>query len=122
MNYSFRTILEPWSELKLPSTIGFYEQVYLENEQIRKSYLRGIKEHSIHISVSAKDVKEIFLSQKRLPIESANIEKTINPRIILKKEIRTFFGISSQQQAEDYLPKNVISHLKNRNTEHLILN
>lgn len=114
MNYGFRTILKPWSDLKSPSTVGFFEQVYQENEQLRKSKARGIKEHSIHTSVSAKDVRDIYLSQKRLPLESANEEKTIDPRIQLKVEIKRFFGLSPHLEIEEFLPKYKLNQLNKK--------
>ena len=117
MNYGFRTIVNPWSDLKLPSTIGFFEEVYQENQQLRKSYTRGLEEHSIHVSVSAEDVREIYLSQKRLPIESANEEKTIDPRIQLKVEIKRFFGLPPHLEIEGFLPKYALNQLNNKNKE-----
>jgi hypothetical protein len=114
LNYGFRTILEPWTELRIPSTNGFYEHVYDENLKLRKSQ-PWLQEHAIYISVSARSVRELYLSQKRLPIESANKEKTIDPRIELMLDVKKFFGLPEELSKEDFIPKYVLNEVKPKN-------
>lgn len=112
MQYGFRTQVEPWSDLRIKSKIGFYEHVYNENEKIRKKFPGGIKEHEINISVSANDVKLLYYSQNRLPITNGNEEKTIQPRIKMKQDIKLFFGLSSFLEVEDFVPKYILKKIK----------
>lgn len=101
--YTFRTILEPYTELKIPTDIGFYEHVYEEVLDIRKQ--RGLRPHKIHISISASKMKLLRKSQLRIPFESGNVEKTLTPWAEMKLEIREFFGIYDGIRIEDLIPK-----------------
>jgi hypothetical protein len=111
MNYGFRTHLQIWSDLKIKSTIGFFEHVYDEIELVRKKYSRAFPEHEINISVSGNDVNNLYYSQNRIPIENGNVEKTIIPRIQLKDEIKIFFNLPTDFIIEDYVPKKYLKEI-----------
>lgn len=113
LNYGFRTHVEKWSYLRIPSTVGFYEQVYQKNLELRKKHPRAAPdEHMINISVRGFEVEKIRLSQGRLR-ETSNHTKTIIPRIEMKMRIKKFFGLPGRLEREDVLPKYEILRQKN---------
>jgi len=87
MGYIFRTTLEKWSEIKTPSTDGFYEEVHEEILEARKT--KHLTEHNIHISVFADDVRDIIHALQRLPFETGK-DETIEYRIRKKSELSHF--------------------------------
>jgi len=89
LNFGFRTHLEKWSQLKIPSTIGFYEHVYEEILSIRKEFPNSAPdEHTINISVRGFDVQEIRLSQRSIA-ETTSPEK-VNSRRKMQIRIADF--------------------------------
>jgi hypothetical protein len=91
LNYGFSTHLENWSQLRIPSTIGFYEHVYEEILSNRKKFPRAsIDEHIINISVRGFDVQELRLSQGRI-VETSKPEK-ISSRRQMQVKIADFFN------------------------------
>lgn len=91
LNFGFRTHLENWSQLKIPSTIGFYEHVYEEILNNRKKFPRAAPdEHLINISVRGFDVQELRLSQGRI-IGTSKLEK-ISSRRQMQVKIADFFN------------------------------
>lgn len=109
MNYKFRAEVTFLSEISIPSSDGFYEHAYEEMDALRKERSRKIDSYIIHISVSAKSVNDLWMATKRIPVESANEEKTIKPRIVLKKQIRSFFGLSQNLPPSDFIPKYILA-------------
>jgi hypothetical protein len=113
LNYTFRGEVDSLSEVELPSTDGFYEPAYKEMNVLRRKKCEEINSYLIHISVSPKSVNNLWAATKRIPIESASEEKTINPRILLKKEIKAFWGLSQNLHISEYIPKYILKDLKN---------